>query len=193
MTGYNADGTPNYEHPDWSFVGGIGWINKNDWQGPRTHYEDGTPVPDFSYRRDWNPNWSIRLNDLSRIAGGQHAGSGRTTIRPDENYATLNSPYWRTAAGRQFVSDMAISNKSIQEIYKEMVRLNNFSEEREEAKAEWARLRSGTANDSSADTSGGLLSAYNEARANRGNTEGRTSSTPRASSLFDAYMKERNL
>lgn len=154
------------EAGDWSFVSGIGWINNNAWQGPRTHYEDGTPVDSFKdARKDWNKDWSIRLNDLSRIAGGQHGGAGRTTLRPGEEYATLNSPYWRTPAGRQFVNEMAISNKPIHEIYKEMVKLNNFSEEREEAKQEWARLRSGTANDSSADTSGGLLSSYDHQRA----------------------------
>jgi len=153
------------EEGAWMFTSQTGWTDASKLGGPRTHYEDGTPVPDFSYRRDWNPNWSIRTNDLYRIAGGQHGGSSRTTLRPGEEYAALNSPYWRTPAGRQFINEMAISNKPIHEIYKEMVRLNNFSEEREEAKQEWARLRSGTANDSSADTSGGLLSNYDHQRA----------------------------
>jgi len=152
-----------------TYYAGLGYIDKDSWQGPRTTYEDGTPIADFNYRNDWNRDWSTRVNDLYRIAGGQHGGSSRTTLRPGEEYATLTSPYWRTEAGRQFVNDMAIGDKPINEIYEEMVRLDNFSKDREAAKEEWARLRSGTANDSSADTSGGMMQGYQATFGNRTN------------------------
>ena len=120
------------EEGDWTYIGGMGWINNDAWQGPRTHYEDGTPVDSFlDARRDWNPNWSIRINDINRWAGGQHAGAGRTMFTDDMwNWEAFNDPFWRTPEGRQWVSNAAISNKSLEEIYKEMMNMGEDAEKR---------------------------------------------------------------
>jgi len=110
------------EEGAWMFTSQTGWTDAGKLGGPRTHYEDGTPVNSFmEARKDWNPNWSIRTNDIFRWAGGQHGGAGRTMFTDDMwNWAAFDDPYWRTPEGRQWVNQAAIGNKSLEEIYQEM-------------------------------------------------------------------------
>jgi hypothetical protein len=110
------------EEGAWMFTSQTGWTDASKLGGPRTHYEDGTPVNSFKdARKDWNPNWSIRLNDIFRWAGGQHGGAGRSMFTDDMwNWDAFNDPYWRTEEGRQWVNQQAIGNKSLDEIYREM-------------------------------------------------------------------------
>lgn len=172
------------KHPEtgepgsWTYYGGVGWINNDAWQGPRTHYEDGTPVPDFSYRSKWNPNWSIRLNDIYGFVG-QRAGAGRTRLRDDYNYATFNDPFWRTAEGRQWINQMAISNKSLEEINREMA---SMGERAEKKKAAWQKLRESGSNDGSADTSRGMFGG--------GYSAGRAAQDERRASQTAKYQRE---
>ncbi len=112
------------EEGAWMFTSQTGWTDASKLGGPRTHYEDGTPVADFSYRKDWDPNWSIRLNDISNWAGGQGGGAGRTMLSEDQlGYAGFNDPYWRTSEGRNWVTQAAISGRSLEEIYREMAQM----------------------------------------------------------------------
>lgn len=118
------------KHPEtgeegrWQYIGGMGWMNQDAWQGPRTHYEDGSPVDSWTkYRKDWNPDWSTRVNDIFSFVG-QGGGAGRTTARDDYNYATFDDPYWRTIEGRQWIQDAAISGRSLEEINREMAQMS---------------------------------------------------------------------
>ena len=183
------------KHPEtgepgsWTYIGGMGWINNDAWQGPRTHYEDGTPVPDFSYRNKWNPNWSIRLNDIMRWAGGG-AGAGRTREREDYTYAKFNDPFWRTPEGRQWINQAAISGKSLEEINQEMMAMGERADAKREA---WHKLREGGANSGSADTSGGMFSQGFNAARNEQKAPQEEEKPTGVASLFASYMKERGM
>ena len=109
----------------WRYIGGMGWMNfdESNRRGPRTHYEDGTPVHDFTGNNaNKNPNWSIRINDISRFVG-QHAGAGRTRLPEDFEFEYLNDPFWRTSQGRQMIHNWAVGNQDLTDIYRQMAEI----------------------------------------------------------------------
>ena len=156
------------EEGAWMFTSQTGWTDASKLGGPRTHYEDGTPVADFSYRNDWNPNWSIRLNDISNWAGGQGGGAGRTMLSQDQlGYAGFNDPYWRTSEGRQWVNQQAISGRSLEEIYREMAQMGERADKVRAVRSGSNPLLEGTSRSS------GMMNQ--ESRSNVGNSNAATS------------------
>lgn len=150
MSEYKDKHPTTGEPGKWKYIGGMGWMNfdESNLKGPRTHYEDGTPV--FSYKdinNGRNPNWSIRSNDIHSFVG-QGSGSARSMIDPTKHYSGLNDPFWRTSEGRHMMSKWAMGNQSLDDIYQQMARIDSGSRNDiavQNAYAEQQNLRNGYA------------------------------------------------
>lgn len=99
-----------------------GWMDMTKAAGPRTTYEDGTPIQGFNYQAEGrNPNWVSRLYDVYRMVGNYGvSASGRSSMEGgfDKNLFPKLELDWRndpTFSG--YAHSLAMSDMSLNEIY----------------------------------------------------------------------------
>lgn len=101
-----------------------GWMDMTKSTGPRTTYEDGSPITSFA-DVNANRNWMGRLYDIYRLATGSESfvsspqteiGLGQTTYAP----FGWTSEYYNSPEFRNLAHQLARGNMSFDEIYKAM-------------------------------------------------------------------------
>ena len=104
-----------------------GWMDMTKAAGPRTHYEDGSPVTSFA-DVNANRNWVSRLYDIMRLASGfeNYVSSPKTVIGlgvdRDPKYTPFNwsREYYNSPEFRGVAHQLARGDMSFDEIYKAM-------------------------------------------------------------------------
>lgn len=104
-----------------------GWMDMTKSTGPRTTYEDGSPVTSFA-DVNANRNWVSRLYDIMRLASGfeNYVSSPKTVIglgvNRDPKYTPFNwrSEYYNSPEFTNVAHQLARGDMSFDEIYKAM-------------------------------------------------------------------------
>ena len=99
-----------------------GWMDMTKAAGPRTTYEDGTPIQGFNYQAAGrNPNWVSRLYDVFRMVGDYGvSASGRSSMEGgfDKSLFPKLEIDWRNdPAFSGYAHSLAMSDMSLNEIY----------------------------------------------------------------------------